>query len=297
MDITTFNYLYHKTRGYSREDIIKETGLAEDELSLLESALAPMLEEIENQRPRAESIGSEFVRLSRYIYEQKSDQECGLTRPDAIAPRSGEMYPLPAVGKLSFGDLSLQDAIGQRRSLRKYSGIPFSLEELSFVLWCSSWARDFRSNDRMEITMRNVPSAGSRHPLETFVDARRVVGLKPGVYYYHPIKHCLILMSEDPHMQDSIFEACFRQEMVNTAAVNLILSAVPYRTVWRYGQRGYRYLYLDAGHVGQNVHLAAEAIGGGACMIGAYLDEAMNEALGLDGQSEFVIYISSLGKK
>jgi SagB-type dehydrogenase family enzyme len=87
------------------------------------------------------------------------------------------------------------------------------------------------------------------------------------------------------------------QEMIPKAAVNFILTAVPYRTVWRYGQRGYRYLYLDAGHIGQNIHLAAEAIDAGACMIGAFLDEAMNEALGLDGIEEFVIYIASVGKK
>jgi len=297
VDIKTFNYLYHKTRGYSREDIIKETGLGSEELELLETALAPMLEEIEAQREIAESIGGDFVRLTRYIYERKSDQECGLIRPDAVSARSGEMFPLPAVGKLNFDSLSLKDAIGQRRSLRQYSDAPLSLEELSFVLWASSWARDFRSNERHEFTMRNVPSAGSRHPLETFVDARRVIGLKPGLYYYHPIKHCLILISEDPQTQENIFEACFRQGMVNAAAVNLIFTALPYRTVWRYGQRGYRYLYLDAGHAGQNVHLASEAIGAGACMIGAYLDEAMNEVLNLDGTTEFVIYICSIGKK
>jgi SagB-type dehydrogenase family enzyme len=94
-----------------------------------------------------------------------------------------------------------------------------------------------------------------------------------------------------------IHEGCMFQEMISNAAVNFILTAVPYRTVWRYGQRGYRYLYLDAGHIGQNIHLAAEAIDAGACMIGAFLDEAMNEALGLDGIEEFVIYISSVGKK
>jgi SagB-type dehydrogenase family enzyme len=85
--------------------------------------------------------------------------------------------------------------------------------------------------------------------------------------------------------------------MIQSSAVNFIYTAVPYRSCWRYGQRGYRYLYLDAGHIGQNLHLAAEAISAGACMIGAYMDEAMNEALKLDGIQEFVIYVSAVGKK
>ncbi len=297
MEPRAFDYLYYKTRGASDEEIHQQTGLSIEEIELLESALRPLLAEIETERPKAEKIGSDFVRLTRYLYADKSDQECGLSRPDAIKARSGELFALPAVGKLDFGKLSLQEAITQRRSLRKYSEEPLSLEELSFLLYCSSWARDFRSNERMEITLRNVPSAGSRHPLETFLDVRRVSGLKSGLYYYHPIKHCLILIDESPEIHDRIFEACFRQEMIKTAAVNFFFTAVPYRTAWRYGQRGYRYLYLDAGHVGQNLHLAAEGIGGGACMIGAYLDEAINEALRVDGNQEFVIYAAAIGKK
>ncbi|MCD8480215.1 MAG: SagB/ThcOx family dehydrogenase [Candidatus Cloacimonetes bacterium] len=297
MDTKTFSYLYYKIRGYSDEDIRKESGLSEDEYPLFEQAMQALVEEIRGQQPRAEHIGNDFVQLTRYIYAGKSDQECGLTRPDAIKVRSGEIFPLPAVGKLNFQNLSLQDAIEQRRSLRKYSETPLSQEELSFLLWSASWARDFRSNERMEITFRNVPSAGSRHPLETFVDIRKVSGLKPGLYYYHPIKHCLILLSEDPAIQEAILEGCFRQEMIQNSAVNFIYTAVPYRTAWRYGQRGYRYLYLDAGHAGQNIHLAAEAIGAGACMIGAYMDEAMNDVLGIDGIEEFVIYIATVGKK
>jgi SagB-type dehydrogenase family enzyme len=297
MDPRTFDYLYFKTRGYSNEDIHQESGLSMEEIELLENAMQPLLQEIEAARPQAETIGPDFVRLTRYIYADKSDQECGLTRPDAINARSGELFSLPAVGTLDYRQISLQDAIVQRRSLRKYSEAELSLEELSFLLYCSSWARDFRSTERMEITFRNVPSAGSRHPIETFVDIHRVAGLKPGLYYYHPIKHCLILIDESPEIQTKIFEGCFRQEMIRSSAVNFIYTAVPYRTSWRYGQRGYRYLYLDAGHIGQNLHLAAEAIDSGACMIGAYLDEGMNDALKIDGIKEFVIYIAAVGKK
>ena len=297
MDMKTFGYLYYKTRGYSREDIIRQAEINAEDFEFFEHNLQDILKEIENLRPVAENIGQDFVRLTRYIYERESDQTLGVPRPDAIKVRSGEIISLPAIGTLKMPEMPLAKAIEQRRSVRKYSPVPLKQEELSFLLWASSWARDFRSTEQMEITFRNVPSAGSRHPLETFLDIRRVEGIKPGLYYYHPVKHCLILYDNSPEIATKIYEGCMFQEMIPTAAVNFILTAVPYRTVWRYGQRGYRYLYLDAGHIGQNIHLAAEAIDAGACMIGAFLDEAMNDAIGLDGIEEFVIYIASVGKK
>jgi len=297
MDMKTFGYLYYKTRGYSREDIIRQAEINAEDFEFFEKNLQDVLKEIEKLRPVAENIGQDFVRLTRYIYERESDQTLGVPRPDAIKVRSGEIISLPAIGTLKMPEMPLAKAIEQRRSVRKYSPVPLKQEELSFLLWASSWARDFRSTEQMEITFRNVPSAGSRHPLETFLDIRRVEGIKPGLYYYHPVKHCLILYDDSPEIAAKIYEGCMFQEMIPTAAVNFILTAVPYRTVWRYGQRGYRYLYLDAGHIGQNIHLAAEAIDAGACMIGAFLDEAMNDAIGLDGIDEFVIYIASVGKK
>jgi len=297
MDMKTFGYLYYKTRGYSRDDIIRQAEINAEDFEFFEHNLQDILKEIENLRPVAENIGQDFVRLTRYIYERESDQTLGVPRPDAIKVRSGEIISLPAIGTLKMPEMPLAKAIEQRRSVRKYSAVPLKQEELSFLLWASSWAKDFRSTEQMEITFRNVPSAGSRHPLETFLDIRRVEGIKPGLYYYHPVKHCLILYDDSPEIATKIYEGCMFQEMIPTAAVNFILTAVPYRTVWRYGQRGYRYLYLDAGHIGQNIHLAAEAIDAGACMIGAFLDEAMNDAIGLDGIDEFVIYIASVGKK
>ena len=297
MDMKTFGYLYYKTRGYSREDIIRQAEINAEDFEFFEKNLQDVLKEIEKLRPVAENIGQDFVRLTRYIYERESDQTLGVPRPDAIKVRSGEIISLPAIGTLKMPEMPLAKAIEQRRSVRKYSAVPLKQEELSFLLWASSWARDFRSTEQMEITFRNVPSAGSRHPLETFLDIRRVEGIKPGLYYYHPVNHCLILYDDSPEIAAKIYEGCMFQEMIPTAAVNFILTAVPYRTVWRYGQRGYRYLYLDAGHIGQNIHLAAEAIDAGACMIGAFLDEAMNDAIGLDGIEEFVIYIASVGKK
>lgn len=297
MDMKTFEYLYYKARGHSKEEILERARLSEEEYDFLEGSLAELIPQIMEDREKALSIGADFVRLSRYIYGDESDQENGIPRPDAVKARSGEIIPLPAVGTISMPQISLVKAIEQRRSLRKYSETALRLDELSFLLWASSWARDFRTNERMEITLRNVPSAGARHPFECYLLIRNVDGLKPGLYYYHPVKHCLVRLEAPEEVATQVFDGCLQQDMVATAPVTFIYSAIPYRTAWRYGQRGYRYLYLDAGHVGQNIHLAAEAIDAGACMIGAYQDEAMNDVIGADGIEEFVIYICTVGKK
>ena len=96
---------------------------------------------------------------------------------------------------------------------------------------------------------------------------------------------------------DKLVDACLGQVFIKNSAVTFIWVAVPYRMTWRYSERGYRYMFLDAGHVGQNLYLAAEGIDCGACVIGAYDDDAVNNLLGFDGKELFVIYMASVGKK
>ena len=146
-------------------------------------------------------------------------------------------------------------------------------------------------------TLRNVPSAGARHAFETYLLVNRVQGLHPGLYRFLAVKHKLVEVSLDPSLADKITEACLEQRFVNTSAVTFIWIAIPYRMVWRYGERGYRYLYIDVGHVCQNLYLAAEAIDCGVCAIAAFNDEAVNDVLGIDGKQQFVIYVATIGKK
>ena len=199
--------------------------------------------------------------------------------------------------KIDKPEISLYDAIQTRRSTRQYSVGALSREELSFLLWAGFWAKELKSTERIEFTLRNVPSAGARHPLECYLMVNRVQGIPVGLYHYHPVRHELVRLERKGDIVQQVCEAALGQEMVAKSAVTFIVSAIPERTAWRYVQRAYRYLYLDAGHVGQNISLACEAIGAGTCMIGAYQDEAMNEIIGANGKDEFVIYAFSVGKK
>jgi len=92
-------------------------------------------------------------------------------------------------------------------------------------------------------------------------------------------------------------DSCLRQNMVANCAVTFIWDADFYRMSWRYGERGLRYIYLDAGHVCQNLYLAAEAVSSGVCAIGAFEDDKINEILGLDGENHFTVYVATLGKR
>lgn len=297
MDLKSFSFLYSKVHGSTKKEIMKELALTEEEYQEMEESLSETLQQILQERDRAKTIGPDFVRLTSYLYEDISDQQKGLPHPSAIKARTGEKIVLPAPDSLTMPEITLAQAINQRKSLRKYSNKPLSLQELSFMLWATCWVKEYHSTIYNEFTRRNVPSAGSRHPMECYLLINKAESVQPGLYYYHPLEHTLIKINTSSEIAQEIYQACLEQSMVIEDAVTFIFTAVPYRASWRYQQRAYRYLYVDVGHIGQNVHLAAEAIEAGACMIGAFVDEAMNHCLGIDGEEEFVIYIAAVGKK
>jgi SagB-type dehydrogenase family enzyme len=142
---------------------------------------------------------------------------------------------------------------------------------------------------------RSAPSAGALYPFETYAVVHDVEGLDPGLYHYAVTEHML----EQLRVQDLRTEmvvAGIGQEMLGRAQVCFVLSAVFQRTRWRYRERAYRYVLLEAGHIGQNLYLVATSIGLGACAVGAFLDDHLNSLLGLDGQQEAVIYVVTVGK-
>ncbi|MCD4673972.1 MAG: SagB/ThcOx family dehydrogenase, partial [Anaerolineaceae bacterium] len=140
-------------------------------------------------------------------------------------------------------------------------------------------------------------SAGARHAFETFVLVNRVEGLASGLYRYLASEHALILADNSDNIAEVLVHACYKQVMVSRAAVSFFWAAVVDRMFWRYDERGYRYLHLDAGHVCQNLYLAGESLGCGTCAIAAFDDDLLNDALELDGKEMFAVYAAALGKK
>ncbi|MFW5913482.1 MAG: SagB/ThcOx family dehydrogenase, partial [Bacillota bacterium] len=123
-----------------------------------------------------------------------------------------------------------------------------------------------------------------------------VEGLKRGLYRYLALEHKLQKLEASPDITQKIRRACLKQPQIEEAGVVFLWIADAYRTTYRYGERGYRYIFLDAGHVAQNLYLVAEQIGCGVCAIAAYDDDRLNTLLGLDGEAQFTAYVASLGK-
>lgn len=241
-------------------------------------------------------IGLEFMEKTQFKHLRETDQGKGFPRPPLELDFDGtkSIISLPHPKHIDIGRIDLVEAIVNRRSVRKYSEEPLTLEELSFLLWCTQGVKEILG---LPATLRTVPSAGARHALETYLLVNRIKGMQPGLYRFLAVNHKLVEISLDPSLADRITEACLDQRFVKTSAVTFIWVAVPYRMVWRYGERGYRYLHIDVGHVCQNLYLAAEAISGGVCAIGAFDDEAINESIGVDGKQQFAIYVATVGKK
>jgi len=184
------------------------------------------------------------------------------------------------------GKISVEEALKIRRSVRSYKNVPLTLKELSQILW----ATDGKTADWGG---RTAPSAGATYPLEIYVAVGNVEGLKPGLYYYEIDTHSLKLVKEGD-LRSQLSSAALNQSSVKTAPIVIIISGIFERTTGRYGKRGERYVYMEVGHCGQNIHLQAEALGLGTVMIGAFDDERVKKVLGI---KEDVFYLCPVGKK
>ena len=241
--------------------------------------------------------GYEFVEQTKYPNISESDQRLGKPQPPYEIPleKDRRLIDLPDPAEVDPGSYDLRKAIEERRSLRHYHQDSLSLAELSYLLWLTQGIKEI--NEKRKVAFRTVPSAGCRHPFETYLSINRVDRLEPGLYRYVASQNKLVQLNTSPEFNDKLTDACLGQRQVATSAVTFIWAAVPYRTIWRYSERSYRYLYLDAGHVCQNLHLAAESINCGICAIGAYDDDAADALLGFNPPEMYVIYMASLGRK
>ncbi len=244
----------------------------------------------------ADSIGSEFIEKTKFQYSTPSDQMRGLPQPplelgyDIKKP----LIDLPLPKDIAVKDVGLREAIERRKSVRDYADIPLGLSELSFLLWSTQGVKEVFPGQAI---FRTVPSAGARHSFETYLLVNNVKELCSGIYRFLSIDHKLVEENIKEGVADKIVEGCLGQEFVKTCAVVFIWTVVACRMKWRYGERGYRYMFLDAGHVCQNLYLAGEAIDCGVCAVAAFADDRINSVLGIDGNEQFSIYIATVGKK
>lgn len=227
-----------------------------------------------------------------------TDQNQGVAPPPVQKParEDQQRISLPTAETWSeFSSASLLDAIGNRCSHRRFKKHALSLVELSFLLWSTQGCKGVIAPGT---ALRTVPSAGCRHPFETYLAVTSVDGLESGIYRYLPIDNALVLERkvELEALQKALAQGTLNQTFTATAPVTFIWSVIPARSEWRYHIAAHRVILMDVGHVCQNLYLAVAAIGCGTCAIAAYHQQRMDDLLTLDGEEEFTIYLAPVGK-
>ncbi len=239
-----------------------------------------------------EGIGDEYQRLTKYVRGSLPGRGLGLRAQPSLRkiyrnPLKTVEPPPPEI----TGGPPLWETIRARRSLRSYKREPMTMSELSQLLWATQGTTTvFRG-----YPYRSAPSAGALYPVETYLVANRVEGLEPGLYHYDAVEAGLQLIREGD-LGAQAAAAALDQSMVREAAVVFVWTTIVERGKWKYLERAYRYIYTDAGHIGENLYLAATGLGLGCCCVGAFYDDEVNRLLGVDGVSETAIYLCAVGK-
>lgn len=235
-------------------------------------------------------VGDNFQKDTKYHRDKMSGKPLDwASRPPLYKSYSvSDIIELPDITPLS--DMTLYEAVKNRKSVRDYHNKPIPKEVLSYLLWsCTGLSRT-----QGGCAFRTAPSAGALYPIETYLVVNNVKQIDPGVYHYNIQNHCLELLQEGDHSVQ-IANAALGQKMCAQAPVVFIWTAIFQRMKWKYDQRAYRYIYLDAGHIAENLALTAASLGLDSCQIGALFDDEVNRIIGVDGTEESVIYMSVVG--
>jgi SagB-type dehydrogenase family enzyme len=236
-------------------------------------------------------IGEEFQQKTKYdpckmethSLNWSSKPQLYKTIPDSKKIK----LPKPDINK-SF---TLTELLKLRKSVREYKNEPLSIAEVSNLLWAATGIS--RIEDKYQF--RTAPSAGALYPIETYIVVNNITGLDKGIYHYKIEDHKLEIVLLGNY-GGPLAEAALGQDMCSEAPIVFVFTAIFQRSKWKYLQRAYRYIYLDCGHIAQNLSLAVTALGLGGCHIAAFYDDKLNQLLTLDGQEESAIYLMSVGK-
>ncbi|RLA88021.1 MAG: SagB/ThcOx family dehydrogenase [Deltaproteobacteria bacterium] len=234
----------------------------------------------------------------RYLLETRYDRDDlgGPPREHFSRAPAFKEYPpdtqrvkLPVVAEQFKADF--WDLVKARRSLRDYLDSPLSLAELAGLLWATQGVTLSYRN----FAFRAVPSAGALYPVETYIAVHQVTGLDPGIWHFQVREFGLESINPGDWRRELV-AAGLNQSFLGTAAVVFIWSGILRRSLWKYRQRAIRYLFLDAGHICQDLHLAATALRLGCCPVGAFFDGEVERLLQIDGQEEVALYMAAVGR-
>jgi SagB-type dehydrogenase family enzyme len=198
----------------------------------------------------------------------------------------GELEPLPS---------DLASVIEHRVTARSMEPCPVTVRQLATLLHYAYGVT--RTNDETVFPrpFRVVPSGGALYPLELYFHSTHIIGLPPGLYHYNPMRNevCRLRPGDDSRR---LSEALVQHNLAVDNALMIFISAIFERSTFKYGDRGYRFVLLETGHVAQNLNLVAGAMNLGSTNIGGFFDRAVDDLLGLDGVSHSTVYLTAIGR-
>lgn len=204
-------------------------------------------------------------------------------------PEAEKVVPIPALSPETHGEF--WHIVSSRRSHRDYTDASLTFEELCLLLFATQGV----TAKACDFLFRTAPSAGGLYPIETYLLVNRVESLPAGLYHFNILIKCLELIRK-VNLSQKLAAAALGQSMISEGCLTFIWTAIVQRSKLKYHERAYRYLYMDAGHIGQNLYLGATALGLGCCTIGAFFDDEVNELIGIDGYKETALYMGVIGR-
>jgi SagB-type dehydrogenase family enzyme len=234
-------------------------------------------------------IGSRYLEETRYSRSSAGEARFSYPRAETFRTYPEALRRLP-LKPPSGSPADLWEVLARRRSLRNYRERYLTQEELAALVWATQGV----TLATRSYLLRTAPSAGALYPVETYLSVHRVEELEPGIWHLNIPEFSLELLREmDP--RQALVQACLGQRFMGEGAAAFIWTGILNRARWKYRERAVRYIFLDAGHICQNLMLAATALNLGCCPVGAFLDEEVEALVGADGREEVALYLASVG--
>lgn len=210
------------------------------------------------------------------------------TTPPAPTPTPAAATTLKLPEPRLKSEVSLEETLLHRRSVREYANVPLTIEDISQLLWAAQGITT-------EWGGRTAPSAGALYPLEVYLVVGNVENLAPGVYKYKPERHELVKV-RDGDVRRELTKAALGQTWIKEGAIDIVIAAVYERTTKKYGDRGVRYVHMEAGHAAQNIYLQAVALNLSMVTVGAFYDDHVKDIMGMP-EDEVPLYVIPVGRK
>jgi len=239
-------------------------------------------------------VGKDFINGTRCPDYSTVDLVLRVPEPPRELPvKKGQtVIKLPGPKRLGLPDVPVRKAIESWEPVGFFPRSSITLKQLSYLLWCT---QGFKKIVAETIQIRTIPSSGSRNPLETYFVASEVEGLETGLYRYLPKSHRIVAERIDSGITLEMSTASLNFKLTTRAAVTFLWVAIPYRTVWAVGNRGYRSCLIEAGHACQNLILAAAGQGLQVAPIDLFHDDLIAKLAGLDPESQWPVYLAAVG--